>query len=119
MRENIAVAEELGFLIIPKGGTLVELDELNRLPDEKTVLLTTGSQGEPMAALTRMANNDHRQVEIRSGGDTVIISATPIPGNESLVGGAPSTICFVWGGPRLSIKKWPRYMFRPCQPRRD
>ncbi|MFY9188577.1 MAG: ribonuclease J [bacterium] len=84
MRENIAVAEELGFLIIPKG-TLVELDELNRLPDEKTVLLTTGSQGEPMAALTRMANNDHRQVEIRSG-DTVIISATPIPGNESLVG---------------------------------
>lgn len=84
MRENIAVAEELGFLKMPKG-TLVELDELNRLPDEKTVLLTTGSQGEPMAALTRMANNDHRQVEIRPG-DTVVISATPIPGNESLVG---------------------------------
>ncbi|HKM39392.1 MAG TPA: ribonuclease J [bacterium] len=84
MCENIAVAEELGFLKIPKG-TLVELHELNRLPDDKTVLLTTGSQGEPMAALTRMANNDHRQVEIRPG-DTVIISATPIPGNERLVG---------------------------------
>ncbi len=84
MRENTAVAEELGFLKIPKG-TLVELEELSRLPDNKTVLLTTGSQGEPMAALTRMANNDHRQVQIRAG-DTVIISATPIPGNESLVG---------------------------------
>jgi ribonuclease J len=84
MRENVAVCEDLGFLKMPKG-TLVELDELNRLPDEKAVLLTTGSQGEPMAALTRMANNDHRQVQIRPG-DTVVISATPIPGNESLVG---------------------------------
>ena len=84
MHENTAVAEELGFLKISKG-TLVELNELNQLPDEKTVLLTTGSQGEPMAALTRIANNDHRQVEIRPG-DTVIISATPIPGNERLVG---------------------------------
>ncbi|MDI3538290.1 MAG: ribonuclease [Bacillota bacterium] len=84
MRENVAVAEELGYLHVPKG-TLVELEEVNRLPDDKVVILTTGSQGEPMAALTRMANNDHRQVQIRQG-DTVIISATPIPGNESLVG---------------------------------
>lgn len=79
----LAIANELGYLQIP-GGTLVELDEANRLPGEKVVFLSTGSQGEPMSALTRMAWGDHRQVEILPG-DTVIISATPVPGNEKLV----------------------------------
>jgi len=77
------VASELGYLHIPEG-TLVELDEAARLPKNKVVLLTTGSQGEPMSALTRIALGDHRQVDIMPG-DTVIISATPIPGNEKLV----------------------------------
>ncbi|MBE3585642.1 MAG: ribonuclease J [Thermoanaerobacter sp.] len=81
---NVAnIAHELGYLHVPEG-TLVELEEANRLPKNKVVILCTGSQGEPMSALTRMALGDHRQVEILSG-DTIIISATPIPGNEKLV----------------------------------
>lgn len=79
----LSIAHELGYLKIPDG-TLVELDEAARLPKHKIVYLSTGSQGEPMSALTRMAMGDHRQVEILPG-DTVIISATPIPGNEKLV----------------------------------
>jgi ribonuclease J len=79
----VTVACELGYLNIPQG-TLVELEEASRLPKNRLVYLTTGSQGEPMSALTRMAMSDHRQVEIVPG-DTIIISATPIPGNEKLV----------------------------------
>jgi len=79
----LSIASELGYLIIPEG-TLVELDEANKLPSNKVVFLSTGSQGEPMSALTRMAWGDHRQVDILPG-DTVIISAAPIPGNEKLV----------------------------------
>lgn len=79
----VGVAQELGYLDIPDG-TLVELDEINNYPKEQIVLLTTGSQGEPMSALTRMAMSDHRRVQIEPG-DTVIISANPIPGNEKLV----------------------------------
>jgi len=79
----VNIANELGYMNIPDG-TLVELDEANRLPKNRVVILTTGSQGEPMSALTRMALSDHRQVEIIPG-DTIIISATPIPGNEKLV----------------------------------
>ena len=81
---NIAnVAQEMGYLDVP-AGTIIELDELNRYPRNEVVLLTTGSQGEPMSALTRMAMSDHRQVKIEEG-DTVILSASPIPGNEKLV----------------------------------
>ncbi len=83
MLNVVNIAYELGYLQIPEG-ILVELDEANRLPKNKLVLLCTGSQGEPMSALTRIAMNDHRQVEILPG-DTVILSATPIPGNEKLV----------------------------------
>jgi len=79
----ISIAQELNYVHIPNG-TLIDLDEANRLPKDKVVLLSTGSQGEPMSALTRMAWGDHRQVEILPG-DTVIISASPIPGNEKLV----------------------------------
>ena len=79
----IGVAQDLGYLIIPEG-TLVELDEINNYPRNQIVLLTTGSQGEPMSALTRMAMSDHRRVQIEQG-DTVILSANPIPGNEKLV----------------------------------
>ncbi|MCR4440909.1 MAG: ribonuclease J [Peptococcaceae bacterium] len=81
---NVAsIAQETGYLTIPEG-TLVEVEELGNYPRNRVVIITTGSQGEPMSALTRMAMSDHRRVEIIPG-DTVIISATPIPGNEKLV----------------------------------
>ncbi len=79
----VNIARELGYLEIPPG-TLVELDEIHLLPKHEVVILTTGSQGEPMSALTRMAMCDHKRIEIIPG-DTVIISASPIPGNEKLV----------------------------------
>jgi len=80
----VSIAHELGYLNIPEG-TLVEVEEAARLPKNKVLYISTGSQGEPMSALTRMAYGDHRQVEIMPG-DTIIISASPIPGNEKLVG---------------------------------
>jgi len=79
----VNIASELGYLEIPSD-ILVELDEIQFLPKREVVILTTGSQGEPMSALTRMAMCDHKQVEIMPG-DTVIISASPIPGNEKMV----------------------------------
>ena len=80
MVDSVNVATELGYLTI-QPGTLIPLSESRRLPPEKVVLMTTGSQGEPTSALVRIANKDHRDVQITAG-DTVIISATPIPGNE-------------------------------------
>ncbi|WP_246105614.1 ribonuclease J [Sporomusa termitida] len=79
----VTIALELGYLNIPEG-VIVDIDEINNYPSSGIVILTTGSQGEPMSALTRMAMSDHKKVEIIPG-DTVIISATPIPGNEKLV----------------------------------
>ncbi len=76
-------AMELGYLKMPEG-ILVDLDKLSRYPNDKIVIITTGSQGEPMSALSRMASGDHRQLSITSE-DFVIISATPIPGNEKHV----------------------------------
>lgn len=79
----IATASELGYLQIPDK-TLIEIDQLKNYPDEKTVLITTGSQGESMAALSRMAADIHKKVTIKPG-DTVIFSSNPIPGNEKAV----------------------------------
>lgn len=79
----VNIAMELGYLQ-DHNNVLVDLDEANKLPPNEVVLLTTGSQGEPMSALTRMANCEHRRVEIIPG-DTVIFAANPIPGNEKLV----------------------------------
>ena len=84
MVNNVQVAIELCYLDVPEG-VLIEPDELNRYPADQVLILTTGSQGEPMAGLSRMASNNHRSVSIMPG-DTVIISATPIPGNETGVG---------------------------------
>jgi len=82
--ENIAqVAMELGYLTIEKD-VLIPVDQISKYPDDKVVIITTGSQGEPMSALARMAASEHRKINIVPG-DTVIISATPIPGNEKLV----------------------------------
>ena len=79
----ISTASELGYLNVPKN-TLIEIDEIKNYPDEKTVLITTGSQGESMAALSRMAADIHKKVTIKPG-DTVIFSSSPIPGNEKAV----------------------------------
>ncbi len=83
MINNVKVASALGYMDIPEG-ILVEMEEIEHYPADKMVVVTTGSQGEPMSALTRIASADHRWVGILPG-DTVIISATPIPGNEKLV----------------------------------
>lgn len=81
---NVAkVAMQLGYLSIPEG-KLISADELDRYPDSEITVLTTGSQGEPMSGLSRMAFAEHRKLEIRES-DMVIISATPIPGNEKSV----------------------------------
>ena len=80
----VGIASELGYLNIPEG-MLIEPEEVNKLPADRVVILSTGSQGEPMSALTRMARSTHRKVDILPG-DTVIIAATPIPGNERYVG---------------------------------
>src|ERR687892_433807 len=83
MEQNTAIALERGFLD-GRDGTFVRKDELQRLPKEELVVMTTGSQGEPMSGLTRMSNRDHRNITIEPG-DTVIVSASPIPGNEEAV----------------------------------
>ncbi len=83
MVNNVRISNELGYMKIPEG-LLIEQEEINQYPANQVVVVTTGSQGEPMSALTRMATADHRWVGIQPG-DTVIISATPIPGNEKLV----------------------------------
>ena len=80
MVDSVKVAGEMGYLNLPPD-ILLSLNESRKLPPERVVLLTTGSQGEPTSALVRIANRDHRDVEVMAG-DTVIISATPIPGNE-------------------------------------
>jgi ribonuclease J len=78
---NLAgIARELGYMNFPDG-LLVNIDQVNSMPANKVVILTTGSQGEPLSALSRIANDEHKHVKIVAG-DTVIISATPIPGNE-------------------------------------
>lgn len=79
----VKVAMNLGYLDIPEG-MLIDIDQITKYPEEKLVIITTGSQGEPMSALSRMAAGDHKKVEIVPG-DLVIISASPIPGNEKTV----------------------------------
>lgn len=79
----VSVGIELGYLDIPNG-VMIELDEMKKYPPEQIVIITTGSQGEPMSALYRMALSEHRQVSVGPG-DVIIVSANPIPGNEKLV----------------------------------
>ncbi len=83
MLNNIRTSKELGYLDIPDN-VLIEINEMKKYEDDQLVIITTGSQGEPMAALSRMAASEHRQVEIKPS-DKIIISATPIPGNEKTV----------------------------------
>ena len=83
MENIVQVAAELGYLTFEEN-VLVPIDQIGKYPNERVVIVTTGSQGEPMSALARMAASEHRKVNVVPG-DTVIISATPIPGNEKLV----------------------------------
>lgn len=83
MENVVGISLELGYLTAPEG-TIISIDEVNNFRADQIVIVTTGSQGEPMSALSRMASSDHRKITIVPG-DTVIISATPIPGNEKLV----------------------------------
>jgi ribonuclease J len=83
MVNNVRIASELGYMSIPEN-ILIDIEDINKYPNNQIVIVTTGSQGEPMSALTRMATGDHRWVSIQPE-DTVIISANPIPGNEKLV----------------------------------
>jgi ribonuclease J len=83
MRKNFNIASNLGIAQAPPG-LFIQPREIEDFPDEKVVVISTGSQGEPLSALRRMANNDHRDVELHSG-DTVVFSATPVPGNERAV----------------------------------
>jgi ribonuclease J len=80
---NVRMAQELGYLSLPED-TLLRLSDVLHLPPDQAVILCTGSQGEPMSVLSRIANQDHPQFQIRSG-DTVIFSASPIPGNEEAI----------------------------------
>jgi ribonuclease J len=83
MRKNVNIGRTLGHITVPEG-MLVQPREIADFPDHKLVIMSTGSQGEPMSALRRMAHDDHPQVELHDG-DTVVFSATPIPGNERAV----------------------------------
>jgi ribonuclease J len=83
MVRNVGIGRELGHVRMPKG-MLVEPREIEKVPDHSLVIVTTGSQGEPLSALRRMAYHEHRQVRLRAG-DTVVFSATPVPGNERAV----------------------------------
>lgn len=80
----VSVGSELGYLNVPEG-VLIDINLIRNYPDDKLVIITTGSQGEPMSALTKMAFGEHRKVNLTPN-DYVIISATPIPGNEKMVG---------------------------------
>ena len=83
MRKNINIGRSLGHINVPEG-ILIQPREVDDFPDEKLVIVSTGSQGEPLSALRRMAFNDHPQISLRDG-DTVVFAATPIPGNERAV----------------------------------
>src|SRR5262249_27972722 len=83
MVNNVQMAIELGYLNVP-AGTLVGVEDINAVPQNKLVIICTGSQGEPTSALTRIANSDHRFISTQPG-DMVILSSTPIVGNERAV----------------------------------
>jgi ribonuclease J len=91
MKENIAIASELGYLDIP-AGVLADLSDCQDIPDNRLVILSTGSQGEPMAALTRLAFGKHKDLAVQEG-DSVIISARVIPGNEGRVSRLVNHFC--------------------------
>ena len=83
MQNNVKMASELGYLDVPDN-ILIDISEIKKYPDEQIAIISTGSQGEPLSALTRMATSEHKQISVKPG-DTIIISASSIPGNEKSV----------------------------------
>ena len=83
MLNVVNIATDLGYLKTPKS-SVIDINRTSRVPNKDLVIITTGSQGEPLSALARMANNEHKAVKIKPG-DTVILSSTPVPGNEKMV----------------------------------
>jgi ribonuclease J len=83
MIDNVAMARQLGYINAPEG-VIVGVEEMRNTPSSRLVIVTTGSQGEPTSALTRMANGDHRHITIQKG-DTIVLSSSPVPGNEQAV----------------------------------
>lgn len=83
MLNVVALAQELGYLKVPNG-VLLDVNKTRRIPDKELVIITTGSQGEPMSALSRMARSEHKAIQIKRG-DQIVLSSTAIPGNEKLV----------------------------------
>jgi ribonuclease J len=84
MIRNVNIGRELGHIKVPKAMEIVDARKVEKVPDDELVILTTGSQGEPLAALRRMAYGEHRQIKLHAG-DTIVFSATPIPGNERAI----------------------------------
>ncbi len=109
----ISIASELGYLSLPDN-ILIDVEQLRSYPDEQTVIITTGSQGESMAALSRMANGTHRKVSIKPN-DTIVFSSNPIPGNEKSVTGIINEL--MMKGCRRYISGCP--CFRTCLPGGD
>lgn len=83
MENVVGLATELGYLKIP-ANTMVDINKTKNIPDKELVIITTGSQGEPMSALARMANSEHKAIQIKKN-DVIILSSTPVPGNEKMV----------------------------------
>lgn len=108
-------AMELGYLIIPEG-VLVDIERIKSYRQEKLVIISTGSQGEPMSALARMAAGEHKQVEIVPG-DLVVISATPIPGNEKSVSGVVNEL--FKREQRLYMKHWLMFTYPDMRVRKN
>ncbi len=90
MENTVRIASELGYLKVP-ANTLVDMKQIRNYPDSELVIITTGTQGEPMSALTRMANNEHKDVKIKAG-DVVILSSSPVPGNENAISGVLNSL---------------------------
>lgn len=84
MDNTLALAKELGYINDLPESIFVDISKVKDIPDDKLTIITTGSQGEPMSALTRMANDNHKEVKLKKG-DTVVFSSSPIPGNEKVV----------------------------------
>ncbi|MBI2935281.1 MAG: ribonuclease J [Chloroflexi bacterium] len=91
MVDNVTMAMKMGYLRVP-AGVLRPWDQINHLPPNQIVVVTTGSQGEPTSALVRIANQDHKDIEIIPG-DTIIVSASPIPGNETVISRTIDNLC--------------------------
>lgn len=114
MENVVEVAIMLGYMTIPEK-TLISIDDIKRYRDDQLVIVTTGSQGEAMSALFRMAYSDHRKVELTPN-DLIIISASPIPGNEKTISRVITSYSAT--EPRLFMNRSQRCTFRPRLPGR-